>query len=149
VTFDSCENLWGATSYGGFCQLGEGGSCFGIIFLLVPPATAARARTETMVHHFSKGNENPISGVVVDRPGALYGVTYVETHRFFGGAVTVIGSFSDISPNAYAPTVYKLTPPASGHGPWAQTILHSPHGVPFGTTQIGGIGCGTVFQVVP
>jgi uncharacterized repeat protein (TIGR03803 family) len=124
----------------------------------------------------------------------------VETYKFFDGALTVIGEFSDIPPNGYPPTggvildaagnvygttgaggqfgdgtVYKLTPPGSGNGPWPQTILHSfaggtdgwnpegpltlgPHGVIFGTTQIGGnqgcqlgfggTGCGTVFEIV-
>jgi uncharacterized repeat protein (TIGR03803 family) len=86
----------------------------------------------------------------MDKTGALYGITYVETYKFFGGALTVIGNFSDIPPNGYAPTggvildaagnvygttgaggqfgdgtVYRLTPPASGNAPWPQTILHS------------------------
>jgi uncharacterized repeat protein (TIGR03803 family) len=149
-----------------------------------------------VAYRFSNGDQNPISGVVIDKTGALYGITYVGTYKFFGGAVTFISSFSDIPPGAYSPsggvildragnvygttaaggqfgdgTVYKLTAPT-----YSQTILHSfaggadgwnpqgpltlgPHGVLFGTTQIGGnqgcqlgfggTGCGTVFEVVP
>jgi len=203
VTFDSQGNLWGVTSYGGYCQRFEGGSCFGAIFFLTPPSTPAGAWTENVAYRFSNRDENPTSGVVIDKTGALYGVTYVEAYRFFGGDLTVIGEFSDVPPNGYAPTggvildasgnvygttgaggqfgdgtVYKLTPPGSGNGPWPQTILHSfaagtdgwnpegplklgPHGKLFGTTQIGGnqgcnvfgpeggTGCGTVFEIVP
>jgi len=200
VTLDSHGTLWGATLYGGYCQLFEGGSCFGTIFFLTPPSTPDGAWKESVAHRFSNRDENPTSGVVIDKNGALYGITYVETYRFFDGALTVIGEFSDIPPNGYPPTggvildasgnvygttgaggqfgdgtVYKLTPPGSGNGPWPQTILHSfaggtdgwnpegpltlgPHGVIFGTTQIGGnqgcqlgfggTGCGTVFEIV-
>lgn len=201
VTFDSQGNLWGATFYGGYCQLFEGGSCFGTIFYLTPPSTPTGAWTESVAYRFNNGDENPNSGVVIDKTGAVYGSTLVETYRFYEGAVTIIGTFSDIPPNGYAPTggvvvdgsgnvygttaaggqfgdgtVYKLTPPTSGSGPWPQTVLHSfaggtdgwnpegpmtlgRDGVLFGTTQIGGnsgcqlgfggIGCGTVFRVVP
>lgn len=196
VTRDSHGNLWGATSYGGYCQLFEGGSCFGALFLLTPPSTPGGGWTESVVHRFGNGDENPISGVVMDKSGALYGITYVETYKFFGGALTVISNFSYTPPNGYGPsggvildaagnvygttaaggqfgdgTVYKLTAPG-----YTQTTLHSfaggtdgwnpqgpmrlgPHGELFGTTQIGGnqgcqlgfggIGCGTVFQIVP
>ena len=150
VTFDSKGTLWGATASGGYCQQFEGGSCFGILFSLTPPSTAGGAWTESVVHRFSNLDENPISGVVIDKAGALYGITYVEAYRFSGGAVTAIGTFSDLPPNGYAPaggvvvdaagnvygttaaggqfgygTVYKLTPSAGGNSPWPQTILHS------------------------
>lgn len=202
VTRDSHGNLWGATVDGGYCQLYEGGSCFGAIFRLTPPSTAGGAWTESVVHRFANRDQNPTSGLVMDKFGALYGVTYVETYRFLGGALTVIDPFPDTGYNARAPTggvildsagnvygttgaggqfddgtVYMLTPPASGSGPWIQTILHSfaagtdgrnpegpltlgPGGVLFGTTQVGGNqgclgfqgdvpGCGTVFEIVP
>ena len=57
-----------------------------------------------MVYRFSNDDQNPTSGVVLDQTGALYGITYVETYKFFDGAFTVIGSFSDVPPNGYSPT---------------------------------------------
>jgi len=196
VTFDSQGNLWGATYYGGYCQRFQGGSCFGTIFELTPPAEAGNPWSETVNYRFSNRDENPSSGVVIDKAGAVYGITYVEAYKFSDGALTVIDGFSDIPPNGYAPTggvildgagnlygttgaggefgdgtVYKLTAPT-----YSQRILHSfaagtdgwnpegpltlgPDGVLYGTTQIGGnqgclqyesggIGCGTVFEVV-
>ncbi len=145
VTFDDHGNLWGATFYGGYCQQFEGGSCFGTLFLLTPPSTPDGKWTEYVVHRFGNRDQNPSSGVVIDKAGALYGITYTETYKFLYGAFLVIGKFSDIPPNGYAPTggvildrqgnvygttgaggqfgkgtVYKLTPPA-----YSQTILHS------------------------
>ena len=145
VTFDSQGNLWGATFYGGYCQRFEGGSCFGTIFFLTPPSAPGGSWTENVGYRFSNRDENPSSGVVIDKTGALYGITYVEAYKFFGGALTAIDSFSDIPPNGYAPTggvildragdvygstaaggqygdgtVYKLTAPS-----YSQTILHS------------------------
>jgi len=195
VTLDAHGNLWGATVYGGYCQLFQGGSCFGTIFHLTPPSAPGGDWTESVAYRFRNLDQNPTSGVAIDKTGALYGVTYVETYKFSGGSRTVISSFSDIPPGAYAPTggvvldgagnvygttgaggqygygtVYKLTAPA-----YSQTILQSfaagtdgwnpegpmilgPGGALYGTTQIGGnqgcqfgfggIGCGTVFEIV-
>jgi uncharacterized repeat protein (TIGR03803 family) len=196
VTFDSQGNLWGATLNGGYCQRFEGGSCFGTIFELTHPSAAGSPWTETVVYRFSNRDQNPTSSVVIDKAGALYGITYVEAYKFSGGALTVIDSFPDTPPNGYAPTggvildsagnvygttgaggqfgygtVYKLAAPT-----YSQTILHSfeagtdgwnpegpltlgPNNSLFGTTQIGGnlgcaqyesggIGCGTVFEIV-
>jgi uncharacterized repeat protein (TIGR03803 family) len=149
VVLDSQGNLWGVTQDGGYCQRFEGGSCFGAIFFLAPPSTQGGDWTESVAHRFSNGDQNPTSGVVIDKTGALYGVTYVETYKYSGGALTVIGTFSDTPPNGYAPTggvivdaagdvygttgaggqfgdgtVYKLTPSSVG-GPWPQTTLYS------------------------
>jgi uncharacterized repeat protein (TIGR03803 family) len=150
VTLDAQGNLWGATLYGGFCQRYEGGSCFGTIFELKRPSSSANPWTETVSHRFSPDDSNPTSGLAIDSSGALYGITYTETYRFAGGALTVIDPFTDTGSNARAPTggvvvdaagnvygvtgaggqfddgtVYKLTPPASPNGAWTQTILHS------------------------
>jgi uncharacterized repeat protein (TIGR03803 family) len=144
VTFDSHGNMWGATYSGGFCQRFEGGSCFGAIFILTPPSSPGGAWAENIAYRFRNLDQNPTSGLVIDKNDALYGVTYVETYKFQGG-FTVIGNFSDIPPNAWAPaggvavdsegnvygvsaaggqsgkgTVYKLTPPA-----YSQTVVYS------------------------
>ena len=133
VTFDNKGNLWGATASGGFCQLFEGGSCFGTLFLLTPPSAPAGAWTESVLHRFNNGNQNPISGVTIDKSGALYGVTYVETYRFFNGALTVIGTFSDCSGCGYAPT--------------GGVVLDDAGNV-YGVTAAGGqFGYGTVYEL--
>jgi uncharacterized repeat protein (TIGR03803 family) len=145
VSIDSHGNLWGTTASGGYCQRFEGGSCFGTIFELARPSEAGSPWTETVAYRFSNGDQNPTSGVVIDKAGALYGITYVEAYKFAAGALTVIDGFSDVPPSGYAPTggvildgvgnvygttgaggqygkgtVYKLTPPT-----YSQTILHS------------------------
>jgi len=133
VTRDSQGNLWGATINGGYCQRYEGGSCFGTIFRLTPPSTAAGDWTENVVYRFSNEDQNPTSGVVLDKTGALYGITYVEAYKFSGGALTVIGSFSDLPPNGYAPT--------------GGVILDRAGNV-YGTTGAGGqFGKGTVYEL--
>ena len=133
VTFDNKGNLWGATASGGYCQLFEGGSCFGTLFLLTPPSAPAGAWTESVLHRFNNGNQNPISGVTIDKSGALYGVTYVETYRFFNGALTVIGTFSDCSGCGYAPT--------------GGVVLDDAGNV-YGVTAAGGqFGYGTVYEL--
>ncbi len=90
--------------------------------------------------HRSTGAEGfyPNGGLLIDKQGALYGTTQEGTA-------------------SQGPTVYKLTPPASGKGPWTITVLHSlvdgnPVGLSFdnqgalyGTTQ----GMGTVFKLKP
>jgi uncharacterized repeat protein (TIGR03803 family) len=135
VILDSHGNLWGATLYGGYCQRFEGGSCFGTIFLLTPPSTPAGAWTESVVYRFSNDDQNPTSGVVMDQTGALYGITYVEAYKFSHGAFTVIGSFSDIPPNGYAPT---------------GGVIPDSAGNVYGTTGAGGqFGKGTVYKLTP
>ena len=118
----------------------------------------ASAQTVTLLHSFSfnasKG-KGPVSSLIADEQGALYGTTYE------GGA------------NGYG-TVFKLTPPASNGAPWKETVLYSfcsrgecldgsyptggllfaAGGALYGTTQYGGLpcgnsGCGTVFKLSP
>jgi uncharacterized repeat protein (TIGR03803 family) len=133
VTVDSQGNLWGTTFYGGYCQRFQGGGCFGAIFLLTPPAAPGGDWTEGVAYRFSNRDENPVSGVVVDKTGPLYGVTLGETYKFFGGVYTVISSFSDSPPDGYAPT--------------GGVVLDSAGNV-YGTTAAGGqFGKGTVYKL--
>jgi uncharacterized repeat protein (TIGR03803 family) len=115
-----------------------------VIVLLVGVSASAQ---ETILHTFNnKDGEEPISGLVSDASGNLYGTT------FYGGAYT-IGE------------VFELTPKPDG---WTETVLHSfndnafdgfhPNSVLvfdaagnlYGTTFFGGdFGVGTVFQLAP
>jgi uncharacterized repeat protein (TIGR03803 family) len=120
----------------------------GAVFELSPPATPGGSWTGTTVHEFAGGyydGANPVAGVVVGETGALYGTT------------------TD-GPG----TVFRMTPPGAGGGPWTETILHNftgkngdgsdplaplvfgRNGALFGTTSGGGTaGFGTVFEVRP
>jgi len=141
--------LYGTTDSGG-------ASGKGAVFELAPGAAGA-PWTETVLYSFTGQNgdgSGSFAGVVIGAGGVLFGVTY-------GGGTTGKGG-----------TVFKLTPPAGG-GPWTETVLYSftgpigggsgpfaslvlsPTGLLYGTTEYGGPnntvspGYGTVFQVVP
>ncbi|MBA3916396.1 MAG: hypothetical protein H0X25_21640 [Acidobacteriales bacterium] len=120
---------------------------FAMILIL---GTCAAAQTLATIHDFGAGRdgENPQSGVIFDRKGNLYGSAAL-------GGATGNGS------------IYSLTPPAGGQGPWTESILHQFTGKPdgqtpdsvltmtqtgnlFGTTQLGGAkNLGSVFAVIP
>jgi uncharacterized repeat protein (TIGR03803 family) len=117
------------------------------VFELTPKTSVGW--TETILHAFSgNGTDgyNPVSGLILDSAGNLYGTTPV------GGANNV-------------GIVFKLTPAA---GSWTETVLHTFNangtdgynsysglvfdsaGNLYGTTNIGGtISDGTVFEITP
>jgi uncharacterized repeat protein (TIGR03803 family) len=141
--------LYGTTYTGG-------GSAWGTVFSLTPPASPGGSWTEAVVYSFTEapgGFSGPQTGVLIE--GVLYGSTE------YGGA-------------SGAGTVFSLTPPASPGGAWTETVLHSftgadgyqpnrvivSNGALYGTTYSGGAsnstgcflsggGCGTVFKLKP
>lgn len=151
LTFDQYGNLFGATFAGGFCTLGEGGSCYGSIFELTPLGQAGGAWTEVVVYRMRPGDQNPSASVVVDRNGAVYGVTYTTVYQVANGTLTVLHDYSDdlhgngMAPegavlldsegNVYGTTcagglhnngiVFRLAPPAAGSTTWKQAVLHN------------------------
>jgi uncharacterized repeat protein (TIGR03803 family) len=157
LTFDSAGDLYGVTVLAG--QYGNG-----VVYELEPPATQGGDWTESVLYSFSQGSDDgayPETGVIFDSSGALYGTTYQ------GGD----GACSAEGPGCG--TVFKLTPPATQGGPWAESFLYSFQGgsdgaypaAPvflfgtslYGTTWMGGtgicevqqgqLGCGTIFQI--
>jgi uncharacterized repeat protein (TIGR03803 family) len=133
LVFDQAGNLYGTTFEGGT----QGG---GTVFELTP------AGTETVLYNFGPfpDGEFPLSGVVFDSSGNLYGTTSE------GGA----------SDNG---AVYRLAPSGGG---WIETILHSlsqeegsvvqaglvrdASGNLFGAaSQTGAYGYGSIFDLVP
>jgi uncharacterized repeat protein (TIGR03803 family) len=71
--------------------------------------------------------------VVIDKSGALYGVTYGEVYRFSGGALAAIGTFSDC--------------PGCGYAPTGGVVLDRAGDV-YGVTAAGGqFGYGTVYEL--
>ena len=139
LAFDKAGNLYGTTAYGG-------SSGYGSVFQLSPPSIAGGPWTETVLYVFRGGadGEMPISGVILDSLGNLYGTT--ES----GGTIG-------------AGTVFELSPPAVQGAAWTETLLLSfdgyggshpygglllsPTGDLFGTT-IGTLCCyGAVFKL--
>jgi uncharacterized repeat protein (TIGR03803 family) len=148
---DNSDALYGTTQQGG-------GTGFGTVFKLTPPAKGQTVWTETVLYRF-KGvpdGRGPVAGLIFDKQGALYSTT--------GGGGTGNGG-----------TVFKLTPPAKGQTVWTETVLYSwppfpgvpdgltplaglifdKQGVLYGTTSGGGesgnfgLGNGTVFKLTP
>jgi uncharacterized repeat protein (TIGR03803 family) len=138
LIFDANGALYGTTQSGG-----TGG--FGTVFKLTPPASRTGPWTETVLYGFTGGADgaNPSANVVFDAQGALYGTAPAGGTNGEGVA-------------------FKLTPPASGSGPWTETVLYNfgatttdcttpssglifnAGGHLFGTTVVGGaqhFGC--------
>ncbi len=105
-------NLYGTTRDGGY--YGNG-----IVFKLRRPAPGQTAWTETTVYDFAGDalgtgdGIHPQTGVVQDKQGVLYGVTYS------GGAP--INPFGLTAPGAG--TVFSLTPPTAPAKTWAEAVL--------------------------
>ncbi len=149
LIFDKQGALYGMTTNGG-----RGAS--GTVFKLTPPASGDGPWAETVLHEFAfqprKDGGNPSAGLVFDDQGALYGTTQLGYPSSPLGLV-------------YGGTVFKLTPPPSGSGPWTEAILHSftdnsqplctlvfdTHGALYGTANAGNYPDygGGVFKLTP
>jgi uncharacterized repeat protein (TIGR03803 family) len=154
LVFDHSGNLYGTTTQGGTV-----GAVLGTVFELSPPVTAGGQWTESVLHSFADTNTDgfsPVSGVVFDSAGNLYGTTV------FGGPSCTGSTDSD----AGCGSVFQLTPPATSGGAWTETIIHFfhfaggiyPTGTPifdsfgylYGTARQGGAGGhGTVYRLQP
>lgn len=147
VILDGSGNLYGTTVYGGAFASGCGGSSCGTVFELSP---GSQGWTETVLHSFdSNGTDGwwPYAGLLLDSSGNLYGTTA------YGGSGA--GGYG---------TVFELSPSKGG---WTEHILHNfddngqdgllpmaglvfdKSGNLYSTTYSGGVGYGTVFEVIP
>jgi uncharacterized repeat protein (TIGR03803 family) len=136
LTFDGHGNLYGTTA--------QGGDNNGIVFKLTPGAGGVW--TETVLYKFigATDGQEPVTGVVFDAKGNLYGTTIV------GGPL-------------YNGTLYELMPQVDGT--WKEKTLHSfqvsggvaasnlifdASGNLYGTCAAGGMfSIGTVFELIP
>jgi uncharacterized repeat protein (TIGR03803 family) len=140
-------SLYGTTQYGG-----QG---YGTVFKLAPPPFACKTALcpwkETTLYRFAGGADgaNPLSEIVFDQAGNLYGTTYL------GGVGTCNSTYT-------CGVVYELTP---SNGSWTESILYgftggNDGGAPtaglifdstgnlYGTATVGGLyNGGTVFQL--
>jgi uncharacterized repeat protein (TIGR03803 family) len=170
VIIDKAGNLYGTTAYGGAgsCILLGGNVGCGTVYELSPPTKKGGAWTETVLYSF-KGNTDgqlPVGDLVFDPQGNLYGAT-----QYGGGHGSCNPSFYQ-----HCGTVFKLSPPKTKGGKWAEKVLRgfrggtdgaNPNGGLvfdskgwiYGTAYSGGgtsncyadgmVGCGTVFQLRP
>jgi uncharacterized repeat protein (TIGR03803 family) len=130
--------LYGTTAFGGTFGAGT-------VYELTP--VEGGGWTETVLYSFTGGNDGayPQAGLTLGAGGILYGAT------LYGGA-------------AGMGAVFQLTPPGAS-GLWTETVIHSfsgtdgayPYSAPviaqngmlYGTTELGGLGSGTVFRLTP
>jgi uncharacterized repeat protein (TIGR03803 family) len=171
LIIDSLGNLYGTTSMGGngpCVLLGSLAGC-GIVYELSPPTGGQW--TYAVLYNFQGNNDGyfPSGNLTFDKAGNLYGATefgggkgYDNCNKFYG----------------YCGTIFELSPPKQKGGAWMERVLHkfaggsdgtNPNGglifggagSIYGTTYfggnesgecnggVGGIGCGTVFKLVP
>lgn len=108
LVFDAAGNLYGTTQYGGGSSACSNFGC-GVVFELSP--TTSGTWQETILHSFGGGKDGkqPLSSLVFDAAGNLYGTTSQ-------------GGSTGCSSNGCG-TVFELSPTASG--PWKETLLRS------------------------
>jgi uncharacterized repeat protein (TIGR03803 family) len=110
----------GSTYFGGTgCATG----C-GTLFTLTPPSAPGGAWTEEVIYRFAGGSDGSWpNAIALDRSGVIYGTTLRGTSLTNG-------------------TVFGLTPPASPHGAWTKSLLHTFDGA-YGGQSFGGLAIGS------
>jgi len=119
-----------------------------IVFMLTVVASpAAQAQTFQIIHAFTGKQDGgwPYAGVTIDKSGNLYGTTYA----FGANDKGAVFKMSKLKGGNWAlHPIYIFTGGSDGGWPAARVIF-GPNGTLYGTTQIGGNGYGTVFQLTP
>lgn len=141
LTLDKQGNFYGTTSMGGansyHVPRGDG-----IAFKLSPDGT------ETTLYNFgvdSTDGIQPVSGMVLDAGGNLYGTAYI-------GGLYTWGTIFRLTPEGEETVLHDFANDTTdGGNPWASPIMDS-KGNLYGTTRYGGyptgiIGGGTVYEV--
>jgi uncharacterized repeat protein (TIGR03803 family) len=127
---DKSGNLYGTTSTGG-----PNGA--GTVFKLAPDGT------ETVIYHFTGGADGntPMSSLLMDREGNLYGVTEI-------GGKNGAGNVFEVTPAGAETSIYDFgSSDVDGFNPICQ-LIWGPHHELLGTTVNGGTNhVGIVFQV--
>jgi uncharacterized repeat protein (TIGR03803 family) len=140
VISDSQGNLYGTTLEGG--GSGCGGQGCGTVFRLAPDGA------ETVLYAFQGGSagEFPVTSLVRDRDGNLYGVTAR------GGGPSCdegCGTVFRLAPDGTMSVLHAFKGGSDGASPGASLLLDK-HGNLYGTTAGGGShNRGTVFRIAP
>ncbi len=142
LLLDSAGNLYGTTTQGGGVGCPGVGGC-GVAFKVTPDGT------ETVLHAFGGGSDgsSPLSNLVADKSGNLYGTTYFGGNGACGNGC---GTVFKIDPQGNE-TVIQLFSKKNGALPAAGLIIDK-KGHLYGTTSTRGpqqIAFGTVFEITP
>lgn len=168
LTLGRDGNFYGTTYSGGTvdtCDGGDGNAATcGTVFQLTPPAAEGLSWQETVLYSF--GSEQPDglnpyrASLVMDDAGNLYGTTPE------GG---ILSTECSGNPAPYwCGTVFQLVPPTTKGGSWTRNLIYEflssgdddgiwplaglildKQGNLYGTTEAGGYGVGTVFELTP
>jgi uncharacterized repeat protein (TIGR03803 family) len=105
---------------------------------------AANAQTYTVLHTFSGTDGNqPYAGLTWDRAGNLYGTTSVG-----GAGFGTVFELSHADSGWTLSNLYSFRGGSDGAQPEARVVF-APDGTLYGTTTVGGLGYGTVFNLRP
>jgi len=162
LTIAADGSLYGTTENGGILGC-DGESTCGVVFRLQPPPTACTSALcpwrESIVYEFNpqSGPEFPISNVVFDHAGNLYGTTEYSSvfelspsggswiaSDYNAGYTFTSGVVVDSAGNLYGATpyvdghgiIYELTPAPSG---WTETVLYTFTNGSDGENPLGGL----------
>jgi uncharacterized repeat protein (TIGR03803 family) len=144
LVLDSEGNLYGMTGLGGVLTCNPPYGC-GVIFKIDPTGA------ETVLYRFANETSNgydPISGVIRDASGNLYGTTY-------RGGANGMGTVFKLDAAGNETLLHSFTGRADGAYPYAGLTMDVA-GSLYGTTLAGGLpgcvfeqGCGVVFKITP
>ncbi len=142
LVFDKLGNLFSTTRSGG----AYGG---GVAFELSPSATGEW--TETVLHNFGNGDDgiNPLSELIFDAEGNLYGTTAISGGNRKGGIIYKLSPGQD----GWTETILYVFPASfsgpDGDGPAGGVVIDR-DGRLYGNTVYGGAyGYGAVYELVP
>jgi uncharacterized repeat protein (TIGR03803 family) len=139
LVFDKKGALYGTAS--------EGGTGFGTVFQLVPPAAHQTAWTPNVIHTFAKKTGSvPLAGLLLGTDGALYGTATTGGSKGFGA----IFKLAPKAGNTWQYTMlWDFTDQTQGVHPFAPLIADQA-GALYTTTSGGGAsGQGAVVKLVP
>ena len=117
-----------------------------IAFLLILVASQpAQAQTFNVLYNFTGGEDGayPLAGVTMDKVGNLYGTT-----EYGGIGYGAVYKLTHKASSWIVNPLYGFTRTNDGARPQARVIF-GPNGTLYGTTDSGGTGDGTVFNLRP
>jgi uncharacterized repeat protein (TIGR03803 family) len=149
VTFGKGGWLYGTTFWGGAKGAGT-------VFALQPPSASGGAWREHILHHFAGGTRGgePGASVVFDSKGNLYGTAVDAPENSYCSGILPCGRVYALSPptatgNPWTySTIWAFTGESDGANPY-DPVTFDGRGNLYGTTALGGVGGGTVFELAP
>ena len=141
LTQTSDGSLYGTTKYGGIG--------YGTVYKIAPNGR------ESIVYMFTGNNndgEYPLANLTLANDGTLYGVTQ------YGGLLNCIidhslpigcGTIFKITPDGNVSIIYSFTNTNNDGANPIRGLIIGQDGNLYGTTQLGGVGYGTVYKVTP